>query len=86
MKRQNHIIYQLNNIEVHSKESQCGPVRIVIFTCVPRLTGTMVVIDQVNASSSMLALPHTVIYVMVTVLSSPAFLALATVVPNQILA
>jgi hypothetical protein len=46
----------------------------------------MVVIDQVNAGRSMLALPHTVIDVMVTVLSSPALLALATIVPNQILA
>jgi hypothetical protein len=58
----------------------------VTFTCVPRLTGTVIVVDQINASSSMLALPHTIIDVMVTVFPSPALLALASIVSNQILA
>lgn len=46
----------------------------------------MVVVDQVDAGSAVLTLPHTVVDVDVAVLARPPLLALAAVVPDCVLA
>lgn len=46
----------------------------------------MVVVDQIDAGSTVLTLPHTVVDVDVAVLARPPLLALAAVVPYRVLA
>lgn len=46
----------------------------------------MVVVDQIDASSTVLTLPHTVVDVDIAVLARPPLLALAAVVPYRVLA
>jgi hypothetical protein len=55
-----------------------------ILTCVAWLTGTVVIVDQIDASGAVLALSHAVVDVGVAVFSHPSDPAFATVVADQV--
>ena len=53
-------------------------------TCVSWLTGTVVIIDEVNAGGPMLALADTVVDVLVPILAHPPDPTLAVVIAHQV--
>ena len=57
---------------------------LLVRTCVSRLTGTVVIVDQIDAGGAMLALSHTIVDVLIAVFSSPSDPAFAPVVADQV--
>lgn len=59
-------------------------ISMAISTCITSLTGTMVIIDEINARGTVLTLPDTVIDILVAILPRPTVLALTTIISNEI--
>lgn len=79
-----HLIYAFTTVHT-GVAGAVVDVRVTITSSVSGHAGAVVVVDKVDAGSSVLALPYAVVYVQVTVFTGPTFLALTPVISYHVL-